>query len=532
MSTSEIFRDLDPKIAEPLAKVTEALKAEISSQIDGVRRDVQSLASGGSQAAGTGGGDTGRELDPLEELKLAAAGIDRSTKQATILAGLLEGAGRFCSRAAFVLTRDDGEKCWGSLGFEDAGKPLEGATVSAPNGNSAWGQVRAGAGTRALSADECAAFCAQFDASAPQVGALLPLSLGDHVAGYLYADRVGDGHLNISALQLLTFVAGQTLETLPVRKRSSTPTLTVAAAGMEAAATESAPAAEPTPPPAPPAPEPEATPEPEVIAEPEPAPSEPEPEIPDIEPIADLDPPVEPEATTETIEALSEPTLSAEDLAPLVTEPVETVDELLADPEPEVEPEPEPEPEVEPLPELSVEAEEETPSEPPASETVVMSTPPTFDQPAEPEAAAVVEAAPAEAEPTPALDPEPATEPAAPAPAADGSSTQVVPPDDVRGPGWAFTTQEVGNEAGSEALHEEARRLARLLVTEIKLYNEEQVDQGRRGGDVYRRLQEDIDRSRQIFEDRIDSQIRAENDYFKEALVRILAGGDENLLGM
>ena len=45
-------------------------------------------------------------------------------------------------------------------------------------------------------------------------------------------------------------------------------------------------------------------------------------------------------------------------------------------------------------------------------------------------------------------------------------------------------------------------------------------------------LREDINRSRQIYEERIDEQIRAETDYFHEELVRILAGGDADALGM
>ena len=86
-------------------------------------------------------------------------------------------------------------------------------------------------------------------------------------------------------------------------------------------------------------------------------------------------------------------------------------------------------------------------------------------------------------------------------------------------------------DTGDESQHEEARRLARLLVTEVKLYNEELVEQGRKKGDVYSVLREDIDRSRQIFEDRIAEEVRSQSDYFHDALVRILAGGDPSVLG-
>lgn len=81
-------------------------------------------------------------------------------------------------------------------------------------------------------------------------------------------------------------------------------------------------------------------------------------------------------------------------------------------------------------------------------------------------------------------------------------------------------------------MHEEARRLARLLVSEIKLYNEEVIEEGRRAGNIYSRLKEDIDRSRQMYEERIDPRLQGKDDYFHQELVQRLAGGDPKLLGI
>ncbi len=83
-----------------------------------------------------------------------------------------------------------------------------------------------------------------------------------------------------------------------------------------------------------------------------------------------------------------------------------------------------------------------------------------------------------------------------------------------------------------EAQREEARRFARLLVSEIKLYNEEQVERGRESNDIYHRLREDIDRSREMFDKRISAEVRANQDYFTDELVRILADGNPDMLGM
>ena len=82
-----------------------------------------------------------------------------------------------------------------------------------------------------------------------------------------------------------------------------------------------------------------------------------------------------------------------------------------------------------------------------------------------------------------------------------------------------------------EKAHNDARRFARLLVSEIKLYNEQKVGDGRRTGDLYDRLKEDIDRSRQMYEKRVTPSVSAKFDYFYDELVSTLAEGDPSKLG-
>ena len=81
--------------------------------------------------------------------------------------------------------------------------------------------------------------------------------------------------------------------------------------------------------------------------------------------------------------------------------------------------------------------------------------------------------------------------------------------------------------------HNEARRFARLLVSEIKLYNEQQVSEGRANGDLYNRLREDINRARQAYDNdrRITPEIAGRYDYFHHELVNTLAQGDSSKLG-
>jgi hypothetical protein len=79
--------------------------------------------------------------------------------------------------------------------------------------------------------------------------------------------------------------------------------------------------------------------------------------------------------------------------------------------------------------------------------------------------------------------------------------------------------------------HEDAKRFARLVVSEIKLYNEAKVSEGRRQKDLYERLKEDIERGRAMYSERVSPKVRDTTNYFVDELVRILAGGDSSALG-
>src|SRR5579884_822826 len=53
-----------------------------------------------------------------------------------------------------------------------------------------------------------------------------------------------------------------------------------------------------------------------------------------------------------------------------------------------------------------------------------------------------------------------------------------------------------------EEVHKKAQRFAKLLVDEIKLYNQAKVTEGRKKKDLYDRLKDDIEKSRAIYKKR------------------------------
>ncbi len=79
--------------------------------------------------------------------------------------------------------------------------------------------------------------------------------------------------------------------------------------------------------------------------------------------------------------------------------------------------------------------------------------------------------------------------------------------------------------------HRKAQRFARLLVDEIKLYNQAKVAEGRRNRDLYDRLKEDIEKSRSTFQKRYGNTAAASGDYFQKEVVRSLAEDDYSVMG-
>ena len=79
--------------------------------------------------------------------------------------------------------------------------------------------------------------------------------------------------------------------------------------------------------------------------------------------------------------------------------------------------------------------------------------------------------------------------------------------------------------------HRKAQRFARLLVDEIKLYNQAKVAEGRRHKDLYDRLKDDIEKSRATFQKRYGSTAASSGDYFQKEVVRSLAEDDLSVMG-
>jgi CheY-like chemotaxis protein len=66
-----------------------------------------------------------------------------------------------------------------------------------------------------------------------------------------------------------------------------------------------------------------------------------------------------------------------------------------------------------------------------------------------------------------------------------------------------------------------AERLARIIVSDIILYNEEKFAEALRRGSVVEMMNPDLGEGRGMFRDRIDERVREEKDYLTEELLRV-----------
>lgn len=97
-------------------------------------------------------------------------------------------------------------------------------------------------------------------------------------------------------------------------------------------------------------------------------------------------------------------------------------------------------------------------------------------------------------------------------------------------PVQAEAEPETDLRTGAGAGADDARRYARLLVSEIKLYNEASVRLGREHRDLRSRLGSEITLAQRQYEERIPATVPDRDAYFEQELVETLGGGDPSTL--
>lgn len=494
----------------------------------------------GAQVAATAFGEAEKlredssAVGGFDLMRDAIADISSKTSQATILQALVTAASRFAPRGAFFIVKNDHFVGWKTFGPDaPADERVRDILFPASADSVLSSSIRAMervSEAEGLSSDN--SFLDSLGFGRPEEMHAIPLRARGRGVAVLYADSGNGGSANVDALETLVRVAGLTVELL--------------AASQSAPAVEAAPVAQPAP-------------AVQEVAEEAPAQVEASyaPAAEYVEaPSAEVYETVEAEAAKveESVEETVEE-VAAEQVEYAVEETaayeVAEVEETTAEPEaseyagevsyeleqtssaafviptveapaaPEVEtfqPAAEAEPEIERTSDFSFTAAEETS---PASDGDVEAAAeeaaekpvPMVEAPAVASFNEAAEVA-AVAEPVAA----PVVEVAAATPKKSRFSDRNVD-----------LPIEVADD--ERKLHNDARRFARLLVSEIKLYNEQKVTDGRDAGNLYEQLKEAIDRSREMYDKRVQPAVASKFDYFHYEVVNSLAEGQDAKLG-
>ena len=420
--------------------------------------------------------------------------LDKARSQSELLRALLPMLAEHVGRAAVLVIREGVVTAWSGIGFEDASKlrSWNGGIASSPD----FQRLVDTASPLHLSpaSDPLLSKWLQGD-EIPGDAVLLPISLRGKLMGIVYLDTAGAPNWDVEAAQALNAVACWLIDNLQNRTTVPSPMLAQVV-----------------------------VPEPKVVDEPPAMPVQPPPPLEVVEePIIEESVVEEPVAKPQVQAPVVPPEPQLKEAAPSFGGPDDgdsepapgDVTEVYFDTEaandsPAKEAPAEIDYDFEPAPaepnvaagfDPSATVQVEVPDQLEARDTA----PPSFE--AAPEPIAKVVEAPTVQEidaPPPVRPIEPPAQPVA----SDSDATE----DDAR--------------------HEEARRFARLLVSEIKLYNEDDVERGRTDKNLGERLKDDIERSREMYQKRIPADVREGNDYFRDELVRILADGDPDALGM
>ncbi|MGZ8797466.1 MAG: hypothetical protein ACXW2F_08980 [Thermoanaerobaculia bacterium] len=436
------IEDVRVAVDDQLKAALQSMQADVNSLtfLPHIKKTVGELEEtyAASKPAAAGGGDASR-------IRTAIQAVEAGKSQVDVLNALLEQCLHFGSRAALLILRGETFSGWKGVGFGAHG----GNDESIKKFNAAPGVVSeldTVLRQEHVVIWDGASLSSRFGARTADRAMIVPMVIKDKVSAAVYVDALGNdvAKLDPSSVELLVFTTGLLIDTLAIRKKIPSPSLTE---GGQAAA------------------------KPAAVAPP-PRPSQ----------------------------------------NPMIERPSERA----AAPPP---------------PSRPVSA----PTAPPApvkgaESTVAISSQQIRDMMAS--QTSLSPAAAKEYQPRPVPPPPPTPRPATPPPAAqplgeDKPSTQFVPRPGIQR-GGAFGE----GQTDDVKRHDEARRFARLLVSEIKLYNEAKVDQGRKNKDLYDRLKDEIDRSRQMYDERIHEDVRKTSNYFYDELVRILADGNADSLGL
>jgi len=490
-----VEEEFQKRLEQACGEATAHARRESESQIEELNEQLEAsrkaltLAVAAAQEASA-------QRAMFDAIKIAVDDLDAQRTQSETLTSLVSNLAQFAPRVVFFVMKGGNAVGWKAIGFENGLNDETVRQLSVPTANSSllsdalttFSTVTG----RSYSSGDNTTVLGTYGLPVPERAIAVPLVVRGKAAAVLYADSgtQAESMINIAAIETLMRVASMGIELLPARRGLEPPRPPVqtaqkrAAASVPSISSRTGGLSEKTPP--------QSVPETPVEKE----------RLSAVE--LKFDQPAEqtyaPDRFTPT-----EPTFEGRNTGELVMPP--GAERLMDEPAPE------------PTPKETLK--EEFPSSPSFTGDVMrMDKWPSIQKRGQRQTQDLAEAAESMKLAFQTLEEKAESIPSK-------KSSALAPPEPLSVPKVAT---QAPNETEQRA-HNDARRFARLLVSEIKLYNATKVNEGRRNFDLYPRLKDEIDRSRKVYDKRVAPTVAGRFDYFYDELVQTLAEGDPEKLG-
>jgi hypothetical protein len=230
----EAIEKLVGEIRSSVEDVREAVDQQLKAALQSVQADVNAITflphikkvvaefEGALKPPAPVGSDASKVKKAIQE-------VEQGKSQVDILNALLEQAVQFGSRAALLILRGETFSGWKGLGFSAHG----GNDETVKRFNAAPGLIPEL--DRVLRYEHVVIWdgnnlSSRLGVSGSEKAALVPMVIKDKVAAALYVDAVPDDveKLDPASLELLVFTTGLLIDTLAIRKKIPSPSLTEA----------------------------------------------------------------------------------------------------------------------------------------------------------------------------------------------------------------------------------------------------------------------------------------------------------------
>ncbi len=84
-------------------------------------------------------------------------------------------------------------------------------------------------------------------------------------------------------------------------------------------------------------------------------------------------------------------------------------------------------------------------------------------------------------------------------------------------------SQEQPQAPESSPLHDAAQRLARIIISDIALYNQKNVEEGLRQGNFTEALKSELEEGKKLYRERVSPEILNSTNYFETAVQEFIS---------